>query len=271
MAASFGYSVLAFQTEQDIEEFKMLGEKAYYKKCTQGEFSDELNKVFKTIGMDIKKICKNNIAELKNLTKASALTDEQESQSITNPITYLTHYDYTNGFSVEYPSDWKAADKIIYKGTREFSVTVFNEPMYSLVDTDGFGSVYFDSYKGMTGVTITEGLSRINIGLNDEPALTFSYSKDYYETTTTLLIHNNVGYAFGYKTLKQNSDADFNTMAHFLASIKFLPVSNNPQSDNSDNPQSDNSEEYPFHPNSINQYFGGKELSSLPSLFNKTK
>lgn len=217
MTASLENSVWAIQTEQDIEEFKELGEKAYYKKCTQGEFADILKKLF-----DLKKICKSNIAELKNLTITAAGANEQQNQSSSNSITYLTHYDYTNGFSVEYPSDWHVSDSTIYKGTREFSLTVFDEPMYALLDTDGFASTYFDSYKDMDGVVITDSLAGINLGTNDEPALTFSYSKGYYENMATLLIHNNVGYVFKYTTLKQNSDADFDTMTHFLASIRFL-------------------------------------------------
>src|SRR5574341_1997421 len=166
--------------------------------------------------MDLKKVCKVNIDELKNLTKISAPTNEQENQSSINPITYLTHYDYTNGFSVEYPSDWIVSDSTIYKGTREFSLTVFDEPSFSLIDTEGFASTYFDSYKDMNGVVITDGLAKLNLGINDEPALTFSYSKDYYETMAILLIHNNIGYAFKYTTLKQNFDGDYDIMTHFL-------------------------------------------------------
>lgn len=47
----------------------------------------------------------------------------------------------------------------------------------------------------MDGVVITDSLARINLGTNDEPALTFSYSKDNYENTVTLVIQNNNGYA----------------------------------------------------------------------------
>jgi hypothetical protein len=111
---------------------------------------------------------------------------------------------------------------MIHKGTREFTLNIYNESEFSLLDTDGFASVYFDSYKDMNGVVITDSLARINLGTDEEPALTFSYSKDFYENTVTLLIHNNNGYAFNYKILEQNSDTDFDIMAHFLASIKFL-------------------------------------------------
>jgi hypothetical protein len=131
----------------------------------------------------------------------------------------MTHYDYTNGFRVEFPSDWNLAssgsfnsignDLMIHKGTREFTLNIYNDSEYSLMDTDSFASVYFDFYKEMDGVVITDSLASINLGTNDEPALTFSYTKDYYENTVTLLIHNNNGCAFTYKTLKQNSDADF--------------------------------------------------------------
>jgi hypothetical protein len=234
MVASFENSVWTFQTEQDIEEFKVLGEKAYYKKCTQGA-SDLLKELYDNVGLDLKKVCKKSIAELKNITSSTNTTEQPESYSnstTTTPVTYLTHYDYSNGFSVEFPSDWNLAssgsfnsignDLMIHKGTREFTLNIYNDSEYSLMDTDSFGSVYFDSYKEMDGVVIADSLARINLGTNDEPALTFSYSKDYYENTVTLLIHNNIGYAFNYKTLKQNSDADFDTMTHFLASIKFL-------------------------------------------------
>jgi hypothetical protein len=50
----------------------------------------------------------------------------------------------------------------------------------------------------------------------------FFYSKDNEEIMTTVLIHNNLGYAFKYTTLKQNFDADYDTMTSFLASVKFV-------------------------------------------------
>jgi hypothetical protein len=225
LAASFQNLVWSFQTEQSIDEFQILGEKAYYKKCIkgpQGKIAEEIiNNI--DIKLDWKDICKKEITELKNITSSTNTT-------ATTPVTYLIYYDYTNEFSVEYPSDWHVGsslasignDLIIHKGTRDFTLNIYNDSEYSLLDTDSFGSVYFDSYKDMDGVVITDSLARINLGTNDEPALTFSYSKDYYENMVTLLIHNNNGYAFTYKTLKQNSDRDFDTMARFLASIKFL-------------------------------------------------
>lgn len=229
VAGSFGNPSLgqSLYTENDIEEFRTIGEKEYYKKCTQGDVADLLKELYDSVGMDLKEVCKDKIAELKNLTETTAGINQQQDQSSTKPITYLTHYDYANGFSVEYPSDWNlgnvsGGDMTISKGTREFSLTILDEPMYALIDTDGFASTYFDTYKDMDGVVITDSLARINLGTNDEPALTFSYSKDYYENMVTLLIHNNVGYVFKYTTLKQNSDADSDINYHFLASAKFL-------------------------------------------------
>jgi len=226
IATSFENSVWSFQTEQNIEEYKVLGEKAYYKKCVKDSQSKISKEIMNNmdIKLDWKDICKRQIVELKNITSTTS--------NSTGPITYLTHYDYTNGFSVEFPSDWNLAssgsfnsignDLMIHKGTREFTLNIYNDSEYSLMDTDSFGSVYFDFYKEMDGVVITDSLTRINLGTNDEPALTFSYSNDYYENMVTLLIHNNNGYAFTYKTLKQNSDRDFDTMTRFLASVKFL-------------------------------------------------
>jgi hypothetical protein len=100
--------LLYFLLKRDIEEFKILGEKGY-KKCvkdnTQGEIAKDLNDMLNNanVRLDWKDICKRNIAELKNIT--SAAEPQSYSNSTTTPITYLTHYDYTNGFSVEYPSD----------------------------------------------------------------------------------------------------------------------------------------------------------------------
>lgn len=123
----------------------------------------------------------------------------------------------------------------------------------------------------MEGVIITDNLGRINV--DEEPALSFTYSKDTYETMATshskdtyetmatVLIHNNLGYAFKYTSLKDN---DFDTMTRFHASIKFQHYSNI-----ENNAQSSTSDEYPFHPESINQYFGGQSISSLRD-FNKT-
>ena len=34
-------------------------------------------------------------------------------------------------------------------------------------------------------------------------------------------IHNNVGYVFEYGTLKENFDKDFDTMMHFIGTLRF--------------------------------------------------
>lgn len=85
---------------------------------------------------------------------------------------------YSNGFSVQFPSDWNLAssgsfnsignDLMIHKGTREFTLDFYNDSEYSLMDTDSFGGVYFDSYKEMDGVVITDSLARINLGTMPE-------------------------------------------------------------------------------------------------------
>lgn len=100
----------SIQSEKDIQEFQVLGEKEYYKKCTNGAVADLLKDMYNDVGMDLKKVCKADIVELRNLTSASTVTNQQDeiSNSTTaGPIGYSTHYDYTNGFSVEYPSDWQ--------------------------------------------------------------------------------------------------------------------------------------------------------------------
>ena len=57
---------------------------------------------------------------------------------------------------------------MIHKGTREFTLDFYNDSEYSLMDTDSFGGVYFDSYKEMDGVVITDSLARINLGTMPE-------------------------------------------------------------------------------------------------------
>ena len=68
---------------------------------------------------------------------------------------------------------------------------------------------------------ITDELAEINI--DDEPALSFSYSYGSREIMATALIHNNLGYLFKYETLKENSDDEneIDTMTRFLATIRF--------------------------------------------------
>lgn len=216
LGASFENPVWGLVPQRDIEEFLDLGEKGYYKHC--------LNKLSLLEDLEdlAKKVCKKNLEELTS-TNAS-LQQNSMSNSTGDTTTYLTYPDYANGYGVEYPSDWHVSEFLglhsIYKGTREFSIDIFDEPTYALINTEAFGDTYFDSYGEMDGVTITDSLARIQIG--DEPALTFSYSKDDDEVMTAVLIHNNVGYAFKYTTLKQNFDGDYDTMTRFLASVKFL-------------------------------------------------
>ena len=61
------------------------------------------------------------------------------------------------------------------------------------------------------------------LNIDDEPALSFSYSYGDREVMATALIHNNVGYLFKYETLKENFDSDIDLMTRYLGTIRFSP------------------------------------------------
>lgn len=54
------------------------------------------------------------------------------------------------------------------------------------------------------GVKITDNLGQINLGDDDESALTYSYTQDGNEIMTAVLMHSNMAYTFKYETLKEN-------------------------------------------------------------------
>ena len=89
---------------------------------------------------------------------------------------YTTHNDYSNGFTVQYPTDWHPSHdgKKIFKDTREFKIFTYDDPKYSVLDTNRFGNIIFDIHKEEDGTEITDNLGLLNIG--DEPATSFSYS-----------------------------------------------------------------------------------------------
>ena len=122
----------AIVTEQDIQKYQELGEKEFRKDCLN---RDKMVKdMFENFGKDfLKKTCDSRTEEIKNITGTSQVN--QFSNSSGGPISYLTHDDYSNGISLEFPSDWTVTDGHIYKGTHEFTITKHDEPIYSLADS----------------------------------------------------------------------------------------------------------------------------------------
>lgn len=208
--------------QQDKEKFLELGEEQFTKDCYKNnnhdsEFSKDL---MSNLPKDVvKDICENKINRIKNQT--GTLQQNQILDSINGETTYTTYNDYLNGFTVEYPTDWHPSHdgKTIFKGTREFKISTYDDPKYSVLDTNNFGSIIFDVWKDKDGAKITDNLGQLNIG--DEPATSFSYSLLGKEFMVVALMHNNIGFVFEYGTLKQNFDKDFDTMMHFFGTLRF--------------------------------------------------
>jgi hypothetical protein len=208
--------------QQDKEKFLELGEEKFREDCYKSLNMD--NK----IGEDLlgympkdfaKDACESRISKFKNET--ATLDQNQTLDSVTGETAYTTYNGYSNAFTGEYPTDWhvsQGGDKI-FKGTREFKISTYDDPKYSVLDTSSFGNIIFDIHKEDEGVKITDNLGQLMIG--DEPASSFSYSQLDKEYMVVALMHDNVGYVFEYGTLKENFDKDFDTMMHFIGTLRF--------------------------------------------------
>jgi hypothetical protein len=207
--------------QQDKEKFLELGEEKFRKDCYKNLNLDKVAEdILEYMPKDFSKdVCEKKISKIKNETATATLQPNQTLDSTTGEATYTTHNDYSNGFTVEYPSDWHVSSdgKKIFKGTREFAVSSFDDPKYSVMDTNSFGSIWFDIKKDEEGVKITDNLGQLTIG--DEPAISFSYSQLENEFMVVALMHNSVPYVFEYGTLKENFDKDFDTMMHFFGTL----------------------------------------------------
>ncbi len=207
--------------QQDKEKYLELGEEKFRKDCYKNLNMD--NEVAEDL-LDYmpedfaKDVCESKISEIKNET--ASLLQNQTLDSVTGEATYTTHNDYSKGFTVEYPTDWHVSSdgEKIFKGTREFTISTYDDPKYSVIDTNSFGNIIFDVWKDRDGAKITDNLGLLNIG--DEPAASFSYSQLGKEFMVVALMHNNVGYVFEYGTLKENFDKDFDTMMHFIGTLR---------------------------------------------------
>ncbi|MDP9490545.1 MAG: hypothetical protein M3P28_10170 [Thermoproteota archaeon] len=177
------------------EKFLEQGEEAFEKECLKSlnidnEYAEDfLDYMPKDLSKDV---CENRIGKFKNLTETGTETlVENQTSILAGEITYDTYNDNTNGFSLEYPSDWHISDSSkglkVYKGTREFTVTIYDDPQISLIDTYDFGRIQFEIYNEDNKFKITEELAELNI--DDEPALSFSYSYGSREIMATALIH----------------------------------------------------------------------------------
>ena len=212
--------------QRQFEKFLEMGEEAYKKECYKSlgignEFAED---ILDYMPDDLSKdVCDARIKEFKNLTTTGTGESGANQSSTLGQVTYETYSDNTDGFSLEYPSDWHVRDGDkglnVYKGTRGFSVSVYDDPQISLIDTYDFGRLQFKVYDEDNKYKITDELAELNI--DDKPALSFSYSVGGREIMATALIHNNVGYLFEYETLKENFDSDIDMMTRFLGTIRF--------------------------------------------------
>jgi hypothetical protein len=208
--------------QQNKEKFLELGEEHFRNDCYENNNSED-NEFTKDLMSELphdiaKKLCEGKINGIKNET--GTLQQNQTLDSVTGETSYTTHYNYSNSFTVDYPTDWHLSHdgKKIFKETREFKMSKYDDPIYSVLDTISFGSIFFDNKKDEDGVKITDNLAQLFIG--HEPALTFTYSKLGKEFMVVALMHNNVGYVFEYGTLKENFDKDFDTMMQFIGTLR---------------------------------------------------
>jgi len=196
--------------QQNKEKFLELGEEGFRKDCYKNSAD------FPKSVLD--DVCEFMIDKMKNET--GTLQQNQTLESVTGSTTYTTHNDYSNGLTVQYPTDWHVSydGGKIFKGTREFKITAHDNPKVSVLDTNSFGDIIFEVQRDNDGIKITDKLGRLNI--DGEPALSFSYSEGDKEYRDVVLMHNNIGYVFEYGTLKENFDKDFDTMMHFFGTLR---------------------------------------------------
>ena len=113
---------------------------------------------------------------IRDVVKENLEKQKQNQTSINDSsIGYQTYNDSGRGYSVQYPSDWHVLFSNLVKGTREFSLNIFNDPKYSILDTDNFADIMSDIYREEDGNKITGNLGHIDTDGN--PARTFSYSQ----------------------------------------------------------------------------------------------
>ncbi len=113
--------------QQNIEKYQELGEKGFIKDCTSGI-------------MDMPRSICQKIAD----SVRDQMISQQENQTSNFTSTSLnpeTHFAFIKGLSINYPSDWHVLDNGIVKGTREFSIQIFNDSKYSILDTPNFADI----------------------------------------------------------------------------------------------------------------------------------
>ena len=92
--------------QQDKEKFLELGEEQFRKDCYKNNNLDnEFSKDFMSdLPKDaVKEICESKINRIKNETEF-LIQQNQTLDSVNGETTYTTHNDYSNGFTVEYPT-----------------------------------------------------------------------------------------------------------------------------------------------------------------------
>jgi hypothetical protein len=186
--------------QQNIEKYLELGEESFIEDCVNGGVGEYT--------------CQR-VAEITR-QEVEASKQNQSSNSLSNPedIIYETYTNNHLGYSVEYPNDWQVLFGDIVKGTREFTVQLYNDSRLSLLDTDDFAEIILEGYQEDNDVEGTGNFGEINI--DGESAKTFSYTENNKETMVAALMHENVPYLFKYETLEENFERDADTMLRFF-------------------------------------------------------
>ncbi len=143
-------------TQQNIEKYLELGEEGFKQDC--------VNRVSESLCDDLTEITKEDV---------EALQRNQSSTVTSQDITYETYTNNRWGYSVEYPSDWQVISGEIVKGTREFSLQLYNNSLFSLLDSDDFAKIIYEGYQENKDVEVEDELGEINI--DGESAYTFSF------------------------------------------------------------------------------------------------
>lgn len=192
------------QTQRNIEKYLELGEEGFKKDCIDGGVPESLCE-------SLTDIAKEDVEALQQ--NQSSTIDSQDN-------TYETYINNIRGYSVEYPSDWQELSGEIVKGTREFSLQLYNNSLFSLLDSDDFADITYEGYQENKDVEVEDELGEINI--DGESAYTFSFTENNKKSMLVVLMHENVGYLFKYETLKENFEKDSDIMWRFFSSVRFL-------------------------------------------------
>jgi len=205
----------------DLERWKDIlredGEEAFLKECNTNsilkgaEVCDSVKEMFKDI-----------IANETNISNETNTDNELRA-----PEDYETYTDKLAGYSLEYPSDWKADDSsspsssIFYKGGRAFEVRLWDNIEISFLDLMDVGEVAMDTATDDENEKLEKSLQSYGKNIDGEEAVTFTYSDSGVIKKVVSVIHDDKAYDFTYSSSIGTLEDNDETMNHFFNSIKF--------------------------------------------------